>query len=187
MVLRRRCPHRSATTLILATLVLTASPATPAHADCANADLSPTAANLDQVRAAIICLHNADRAQRGIPALRENRRLSRSARAHSFEMVRDRYFAHASATGTSFADRIIRAGYTSWSADWTLGENLAWGTGSLDTPRSVEAAWMRSSGHRSNLLDADFRDVGAGVSLGVPFGDGERAGATFTVDFGMRW
>jgi uncharacterized protein YkwD len=174
----------TAATLILAALAIGAP---PAYADCANADLAPTAANLDQVRAAVICLHNADRAQRGIPALRENRRLNRSARAHSAEMVQDRYFAHASVRGGSFADRIVRAGYTTWGDDWTLGENLAWGTGSLGTPRAVEAAWMRSGAHRSNMLHADFRDVGVGVSLGVPFDDGDREGATFTVDFGVRW
>jgi uncharacterized protein YkwD len=187
MALRPMSPHRSALAVLAATLAFMPSLATPAHAaDCPNADLAPGTANLDQVRAAVICLHNAERAQRGIAPLKENRRLDRSARAHSVEMVQERYFAHASASGTSFAGRIVRAGYTRWSTDWTLGENLAWGTGSLDTPRAVETAWMRSSGHRSNLLDADFRDVGVGVSFGVPFGDAGRDGATYTVDFGVR-
>ena len=65
-----------------------------------------------------------------------------------------------------------------------LGENLAWGTGSFSTPRSAMATWMSSPAHRANVLKRAYREIGVGVVLGVP-GAGA-AGATYTVDFGVR-
>ena len=65
-----------------------------------------------------------------------------------------------------------------------LGENLEWGTGALATPRGALESWMKSPGHRANILRRSFRELGVGVVLGVPVGD--TAGATYTVDFGVR-
>jgi len=64
-----------------------------------------------------------------------------------------------------------------------VGENIAWGSGSLATPREIERGWMRSPRHRANILSQRFREIGAGVAAGTP----ERAGgATYTTDFGTR-
>ena len=60
-------------------------------------------------------------------------------------------------------DRILRARYVREDQGWTLGENLAWGTGSLSTPRGAVEAWMNSPGHRANLLKRRYRDVGIGI------------------------
>ena len=65
-----------------------------------------------------------------------------------------------------------------------LGENLAWGTGSFGTPRSTIETWMSSPAHRAILLKKAYREMGVGVVLGVPGSDA--AGATYTVDFGVR-
>ena len=48
------------------------------------------------------------------------------------------------------------------------GENIAWGSGSRSTPRSIVRAWMASDGHWANILSAAFRDIGIGVSPGAP-------------------
>ncbi|WP_053227867.1 CAP domain-containing protein [Solirubrobacter soli] len=160
--------------------------ATPtiARADCADADLYPAPDNLDRVRSAVVCLHNEERAERGLRSLRADTRLRRAAAGHSDEMVEESYFAHDSADGSDFVDRILAARYVARNDGYSLGENLAWGTGNLSTARGVVDAWMRSSAHRANLLKKAYRDIGVGIRLGVPQDAG--VGATYTIDFGVR-
>ena len=152
--------------------------------ECADADLEATTENLARVRAAVLCLHNRIRAGHDLPALRENKRLRKAALGHSKDMVRDGYFEHTTPEGTTMVDRILRARYVRRDHGWSLGENLAWGTGSLSTPRATVAAWMDSPGHRANVLKRAYRELGVGVVVGVPVSDA--AGATYTVDFGVR-
>jgi len=162
--------------------------ATSAHAatrpDCPNADVEPTASDTDDVRAAVLCLINADRTQRRLTPLRESSKLRSAAVAHSSDMVRNGYFAHTGPGGDTFVERILDARYTTRNQSWSLGENLAWGTGDLGTARGVQSAWMRSPGHRANILKAAYRELGIGVHAGVPTDAG--AGATFTTDFGAK-
>jgi uncharacterized protein YkwD len=152
--------------------------------ECADADLEPAPDNLARVRAAILCLHNQVRARHGLPAVRENGRLRRAALGHSRDMVADGFFEHTTPSGATMVDRIMRARYVRRDQGWALGENLAWGTGSLATPRGAIEAWMESPGHRANILRRTYRELGVGVVLGVPVSDA--AGATYTVDFGVR-
>jgi uncharacterized protein YkwD len=155
-----------------------------AVADCPGLDLAPTAAGTAAIRASILCLVNAERSRRGLVSLRENVRLRSAAVAHSSDMVGHGYFAHTTPGGETFVDRILAARYTSRTSDWSLGENLAWGTGDLGTPRGVHDAWMRSSGHRANILKASYRELGIGVRPGVPNDAG--VGVTYTTDFGVK-
>jgi uncharacterized protein YkwD len=170
--------------LFVAGASVAAARTAPAVQECADADLEASAGNLRRIRAAVVCLHNQVRAQYHLPALRENKRLRRAALGHSRDMVDDRYFEHTTPEGKTMADRIVRAKYVGWDEGWLLGENLAWGTGSLGTPRGALDAWMNSPAHRANLVKRAYRDVGVGVVLGVPISDA--AGATYTVDFGVR-
>jgi uncharacterized protein YkwD len=156
----------------------------PAPAECANADLTPNAGNLDTIRGAILCLHNQIRARNGLPALKANAKLRRAAEGHSAEMVQQRYFEHTSPSGSTMVDRILASGYVRADQGWLLGENLEWGTGSLSTPRGALDAWMNSPGHRANILKRGYRHLGVGITLGVPVAGG--TGATITVDFGVR-
>ena len=173
----------TALVLVPATTVAEGRKARASH-ECANADLEATKDNLREIRAAIVCLHNQVRAQRGLPALRENKRLRKAALGHSRDMVEDRYFEHTTPKGVTMVDRILSARYVRDDEGWTLGENLVWGTGSFGTPRGAVDAWMDSPGHRANLLRRAFREMGVGVVLGVPVADG--GGTTYTVDFGVR-
>jgi uncharacterized protein YkwD len=158
----------------------------PAQAaqECADADLEATSDNLGRIRTAILCLHNRIRAEHDLPALREHKRLRKAALGHSRDMVKDRFFEHTTPKGVTMVDRILRARYVREDDGWALGENLAWGTGSLGTPRGAVDAWMDSPGHRANILKRAYRELGVGVVLGVPVSDA--AGATYTVDFGVR-
>jgi uncharacterized protein YkwD len=174
----------------LAAFVLAAPASAPAAVSraaaphCANTRVLPTRANLRIVRAALLCLHNQVRARHGLPSLKANPKLVRAAVGHSSNMVRRRYFNHTDPNGTTFVERVLGAGYVGRRQGWALGENIAWGTGRLATPAAIMNAWMKSAGHRANILQRSYREIGIGIKLGVP--TATASGATFTVDFGVR-
>lgn len=156
-----------------------------APSNCAGADLTPTAADMPQIESATLCLLNAERTSRGLVALRTNGRLRNAALAHSRDMVTNHYFAHDDLAGGGPEDRIAAAGYMPRYGPWVIGENIAWGTDYLSTPREIVRAWMNSTPHRHNILYTDFREIGIGVATGVPdptLGDG----ATYSTEFGAK-
>lgn len=133
-------------------------------------------------RATTLCLINAERAAHGVRPLRLDKRLSRAALRHTRDMVANRYFAHNSRSGARFSARIASTGWMHGRSRWNVGENLAWGSGALATPRAIVEAWMHSTGHRQNMLQPRFHVIGIGIGAGVPTGNG--AGKTYTTDFG---
>jgi uncharacterized protein YkwD len=151
---------------------------------CTNTDVMPTAQNIEIVRAAILCLHNQIRVSAGLSTLKDNVKLRKAALGQSNDMVVNGYFDHTSLDGDTFVDRIISAGYAKKTDGWSLGENLAWGTGDLSTAQGVMDAWMNSAGHKANILKKAYREVGIGIRLGVPSDNG--VGATITADFGVK-
>jgi uncharacterized protein YkwD len=162
-----------------------AAASSDAPSDCADADLTPDASNLTQVESATLCLLNAERTSRGLEALRTDAQLRSAALTHSNDMVGHEYFAHEDQSGGGPEDRIYDAGYMPKYGPWVIGENIAWGTDYLSTPREIVRAWMNSTPHRKNILYTDFREIGIGVVLGVPdptLGDG----ATYSSEFGAK-
>jgi uncharacterized protein YkwD len=99
-------------------------------------------------------------------------------------MVADGFFDHDTPGGGDMTARILDTGYAN-GRGWSLGENIAYGTGELATAAEIHGAWMRSSGHRANILRRQFREIGIGIALGVPDA-GADGGATYTADFGIR-
>jgi|SRR5918996_4388079 uncharacterized protein YkwD len=176
----RQSPPALALAAALA-LALVAAPA--ASAACRNAGATPENATQRTLVRATLCVLNAKRASHDLNALRLNRRLSTAARRHSRAMVRERFFSHDSPNGASFVDRIRATGYLEGAQSWRLGENIAYGSGSRATTRSIARAWMNSPGHRANILSEAFREIGIGIASGTPVGT---SGATYTTDFGRR-
>jgi uncharacterized protein YkwD len=160
-----------------------AAPAAPA-AECANTTLAPDAANLELIRAALVCLHNQVRAQNGLVTLAANNALAVAAAGHSDDMVARGYFEHNTPEGGTFDKRVLAAGYAANGEGWNLGENLIWGTGELATPAGMMRAWMNSEHHRENILNGDYRELGFGIQLGTPTGSAD--GVTITAEFGVR-
>src|SRR3954451_4793242 len=153
------------------------------NVDCPNADLAPDAGNLPTISDATFCLLNAERASRGLTALKPDRQLQRAALEHGGDMVGHQYFAHEGRDGSQPAERIRAAGYLSGGGAWRIGENLAWGTGDLASPRAIVAAWMHSPGHRANILQPQYRQIGFGVIAGNPTSK-DGSGATYVTEFG---
>lgn len=103
----------------------------------------------------VIRLVNSVRAASGLKPLAENWELSRVARYKSEDMVARRYFDHTSPTyGTPF--QMMRSFGITYR---TAGENIAYGQ---RTSAAVMDAWMNSSGHRANILNASYTQIGVG-------------------------
>lgn len=98
---------------------------------------------------------NRDRAANGLPALQLDPELSAIARAKSQDMFNNNYFAHTSPTYGSPSAMLKHFGYT-FSA---VAENIAHHA----TVEKAQAAFMTSSGHRANILGANWTKVGIGV------------------------
>lgn len=99
---------------------------------------------------------NELRRQAGAAPLILNARLSAAAQAHADDMAVKNYFSHTSLDGRTPGQRITAAGYsfTKW------GENIAWGYADWN---AALTGWMGSAGHRANLLDTSFSEIGLGV------------------------
>ena len=169
----------------LGVLVPAAAPTT-ASAGCKNRDAHPSEVSRAKIKRATLCLLNKRRAAHGRRDLRHNRRLARAARGHALDMVRRDYYSHTAPGGVSFVDRIMRADYVDPGEGWTLGENLAWGSYRLATPWSIVHSWMHSPGHRANILNPRFREIGIGVAVGAPEPGTDNA-ATYATAFGTRF
>lgn len=108
--------------------------------------------------AKVVELTNQQRAAAGCPALVTDDRLVDSARGHSADMAAQDYFDHKSEDGRSFVDRIKAAGYPKPGA-----ENIAAGQ---STPEAVMDGWMKSPGHKANILNCGLKTIGVGVAKG---------------------
>lgn len=157
-----------------------------ASAACAAAGAHPQRVSMSVARHATLCLINAERRKRGLRPLRHNARLAKAASRHARDMTRRKYFSHTSRGGSTFVDRILKARYVrSRRGRWVLGENLAWGSGRYATPASIVRSWMRSPGHRRNILDRRFRDIGIALVRRAPR-RGHHHAATYVTEFGRR-
>ncbi|MER7959482.1 CAP domain-containing protein [Streptomyces sp. NPDC096030] len=110
----------------------------------------------DSVADQVISLVNAERAKAGCGPLSANATLTRAAQGHSDDMAARDYFDHTNPDGDGPGERVTAAGYP-WS---TYGENIAMGQ---STPEQVMNSWMNSPGHRANILNCDFKEIGIGV------------------------
>ncbi len=169
----------------LAALAL-AAPASAASAPCPNATTKPGQESEAVLSKAAVCLVNGQRTRRGMRSLRVNRRLSQAAVSHTRDMVQKRYFEHVSKAGAGVVDRLRLTGYLGGARQWLVGENLAWGTDSLSTPRETVTNWMQSPGHLANILNRRFREIGIGVVFHAPGGSSDPVAATYTTTFGYR-
>lgn len=100
---------------------------------------------------------NERRAAAQQPALKVNETLNQAAQAKANDMVIRDYWSHNTPEGNQPWEFITNAGYSYKKA----GENLAYGFGNED---QVIAGWMNSPGHRANLLDANYQEVGFGFA-----------------------
>ena len=190
-----------------------AQPGSAQAAPCVDEDLKPTRttsttqnnAILTRAENAVRCLINQERAKVGRPALAVHSALGLAARRHSTDMVARNYYSHTALApapnGAQPADRVRNAGYPGILRN----ENIAWGLGSLSTPKQVvQVMWMDpqwryhtspTNKHRDGILNPLSKEIGIGVAFGVPQTTCKQfatpavcagQGATYTADFGSR-
>ncbi|WP_443112439.1 SafA/ExsA family spore coat assembly protein [Dehalobacter sp. DCM] len=104
----------------------------------------------------VIRLCNIERQKNGLKPLVENWELSRVARIKSQDMAQKNYFSHTSPTYGSPFTMLTNFGITYRSA----GENIAKGQRSA---QEVVKSWMASAGHRQNILNPNFTEIGVGL------------------------
>jgi uncharacterized protein YkwD len=137
------------------------SPSLAGSAGAANAATLPALCNGAQdsdtasFAAEVIRLVNVERANAGLAALTSQSELTQAAQKHSIDMACNGFYSHTGSDGSSPFDRMDQFGYYYWTA----AENIAVAYG---TPSAVMAAWMGSAGHRANILNANFTEIGIG-------------------------
>jgi len=116
--------------------------------------------NLQDIKTAeneVIRLVNIQRGNIGLPKLSTNWQLSRIARYKSQDMINKNYFSHISPTYGSPFNMMENFGLKFSAA----GENIAMGQ---QTPSSVVTAWMNSPGHKANILNPSYTQIGVGLA-----------------------
>jgi uncharacterized protein YkwD len=182
-------PALAALAFALALLALAATPAADravASACGKWGDASPTELSGGEARKAIACLINKERDKAGLNSLDRDKRLQRAAQRHNEEMDGTGCFDHACGGEGDLGNRLEDVNYLGGGlSQWAYGEIIAWGMRDHGTPEAIVDAWMNSPGHRANILNRSFRELGVGFSAGTP-SRGREPGGIYTVDFGLR-
>lgn len=129
----------------------------------------PSSTSPSQIAAAIVDLTNAERVRAGLPAFATQAQLTTAAQLQADQCARLGRIDHVlpEAQYPAPLDRIVAAGYN-WQA---FGENLAMG---YPTAAAAVQGWMDSPGHRANITNATFTEIGAGYAT-------DTAGRTYYV------
>jgi uncharacterized protein YkwD len=184
-------PGKRLAALLLVNLILSLAPVSPAAGRAIAVDgplsslLTPTftgcggslvAAENADYEQLVVVLTNQERAKYGLPPLKRSAHLDDAARYHAADMLQDQYVEHDT------YDRV--QGNLVWECSWSSrlanyysgadyrGENIAW---NYPDPQAVVTAWMGSAGHRENILNPNYREIGSGY-----------ASAYWVQDFGRR-
>ncbi|KPI33203.1 SCP-like extracellular [Actinobacteria bacterium OV450] len=183
-----------AAALSTALVPVTAAPATAVTCDAAASARAPTSGNDTAARAALICLINAQRTQRGLPALTVNQALTTAAQQHSAAAVQLKWWgpgkdSHRNPqTGSTPQSRIMAAGYCPNPRSWAVAEITYTGWGGSGTPQAAVNWWVNVStyGHRQIVLDPTLKEIGAWAQPGAadPAGAGASQAGTYVVTFG---
>jgi len=145
----------------------TQAPTTQATVPTQGATSAPASDNLNNVNTSsnfrefqkkVIEIVNKERVKAGLISLAENADSDKIATLKSEDMVKLNYFSHTSPTyGSPF--EMLTHFNIKYSA---AGENIAYGQ---STPDEVMTAWMNSPGHRANILNSNFTQIGVGIAL----------------------
>ena len=112
-------------------------------------------------RAGVIEWTNIQREKYGLPPLKENLKLDSSAELKIKDMFKNQYFSHDSPSGEGVGDLVAEVGYEFIA----IGENLA--LGNFKNDEVLVQEWMQSIGHRENILNTKYQEIGVAVAKGI--------------------
>jgi uncharacterized protein YkwD len=160
-----------------------AAPASPAT-DRAQTRVS----SVSSLESAVLVEVNALRRRHGLVPLRLSPQLSTAAASHSRAMASRGFFAHRSADGSTFWQRVRRFYPLARFRYWSVGENLLWSASPDFEASDAVRMWLESPPHRRNLLNSRWREVGLSAVF-APAAPGRFGGAAVTIvtaNFGVR-
>lgn len=128
----------------------TEKPGTP---DTEEPDTDVSDGELSSQAAAVLSLVNKERAKEGLPALKIDAKVTKAANVRAREIKKS--FSHTRPDGSSYSTALKEQGVSYRMS----GENIAWGQ---KTPEQVMNAWMSSSGHRANIMNKNYKNIGIG-------------------------
>lgn len=131
----------------------TQEPAAPEQPDYQEPDNGSSEETIHTYASQIFNLVNIEREKAGLPALQLDTNITAAANVRAKEIKQS--FSHTRPNGSSFSTALGEQGVTFTGS----GENIAWGQKS---PEQVMNAWMNSAGHRANILNQNFRNIGIG-------------------------
>ncbi len=137
------------------TIVLDQSSPVPSTSASATSQPASTSQTIDPLITEVVALTNSYRSQHGLEPLTLNINLSQSAQTHSQDMALSDFFSHTGSDGSRTSDRTKLAGYESSY----VGQNIAAG---YITAEEVVRGWMNSPGHRENILNPNYKEIGIG-------------------------
>jgi len=112
-------------------------------------------------REGVIQWTNIQRAEYGLPPLKESAKLDSSAEIKVEDMFENQYFAHSSPSGVGVKELTEMVGYEFIA----IGENLA--LGNFQNDETLVQGWMDSPGHRENILNTQYQEIGVAVIKGL--------------------
>ncbi|MFO1046357.1 MAG: CAP domain-containing protein [Geminicoccaceae bacterium] len=149
---------RLAACVLAAFILATPALAAPSIGTAVRQDQAPvTRASVVDLFSVPLARINELRAQAGVAPLTLNAQLVAAAQGHADDMVAKGYFSHTGPDGRGPGQRLAATGYQ--ASTW--GENIA--SGYADWNATI-TAWMGSAGHRANLLNARFKELGLGLA-----------------------
>lgn len=135
----------------------TPPPSTPKPTRAASTPNAPASSAASGPTARVLGLVNSERAKAGCAPVTVDAKLTKAAQNHSQDMADHQNMSHTGSDGSSMTDRLARVGYQYRSA----AENVAAGYGTAD---SVMDGWMNSPGHKANILNCGFKEIGIGLA-----------------------
>jgi uncharacterized protein YkwD len=170
----------------VALVVLLTVVSAPVGAD-AQAKPTRTRASLSRYEHDVLRAVNDVRAQWGRARLSVSPGLTDAAEFHTARMIRRGFFEHEAPGEAAFWHRIERFYPAAGHGYWAVGENLAYGSPSIEPAEAVQE-WMLSAEHRRSLLSKAWREVGV-AAVHVESAPGEYEGdpaTVITLDLGVR-
>ncbi|SFN19079.1 MULTISPECIES: CAP domain-containing protein [Streptomyces] len=135
----------------------TPPPSAPKATQAERAPAASTGNAASGPTAQVLNLVNAERAKAGCSPVTVDAKLTKAAQDHSQDMADHQNMSHTGSDGSDMSERLSRVGYAFRSA----GENVAAGYG---TAESVMDGWMNSPGHKANILNCGFKEIGIGLA-----------------------
>lgn len=146
----------------------TSAALSPTTSELENSNVKPTLSNTQprtpqllaqaDFMAELLQLTNAERQKVGAPPLKMNDKLTQAAQRHTTDMASNNFLSHTGSDGSTMQSRVQATGYLYRA----LGENVAAGQ---STPAAVLKSWMMSSGHRANILNPNYTEIGLGYAM----------------------